>query len=258
MFFAHYIAMGDSMSVDMYPALDRGRTDVAVALERVPGAGTVAPLGAASLLHANSDEHWPGESGADLSTRYPGITFRTLAADGATIGDVFSEQLPEIEESHDPTLVTLTLGGDDLFSAFASKPKAALQQGIVRDIAEAWDIVIERILEARPNALIVATTVYDPSDRTGRIPGILGDAKLPLSMIDSLNAHIRVATERNPRTALADVYLHFLGHGASVPEDERWYWRRAMLEPNATGAHEIRKVWLDAIERAEVTSLERE
>ena len=57
--FASYIALGDSMSIDLYPALDLGETDVAVSLERHPAAGRIAPLGAASLLHRNDEAHWP-------------------------------------------------------------------------------------------------------------------------------------------------------------------------------------------------------
>ena len=49
--FTRYLAFGDSMSIDLYPALDAGEIDVAVALERGPAAGHVAPLGAASLLY---------------------------------------------------------------------------------------------------------------------------------------------------------------------------------------------------------------
>ena len=47
---------------------------------------------------------------------------------------------------------------------------------------------------------------------------------------------------------LADVYAHFLGHGASVPQADRWYWSRSLVEPNAQGAHEIRRVWRDALD----------
>jgi len=32
--FSRYIALGDSMSIDLYPALDAGEIDIAVALER--------------------------------------------------------------------------------------------------------------------------------------------------------------------------------------------------------------------------------
>ena len=59
LFFAQYVALGDSMSIDLYPALDAGETDVAVALERSVLAGNVAPLGAASLLYQNDDARWP-------------------------------------------------------------------------------------------------------------------------------------------------------------------------------------------------------
>ena len=84
--FTAYVALGDSMSIDLYPALDAGETDVAVALERVPEAGAVAPLGAASLLHRNDDARWPEEQGADLVSYYPGIVLQNLAADGSKIG----------------------------------------------------------------------------------------------------------------------------------------------------------------------------
>src|SRR5215475_14885215 len=73
--FTRYVALGDSVSIDLYPALDAGEVDVAVALERDPAAGHIAPLGAASLLYKNSEEHWPDDIGNDLSTRYPGIRF---------------------------------------------------------------------------------------------------------------------------------------------------------------------------------------
>jgi hypothetical protein len=33
----------------------------------------------------------------------------------------------------------------------------------------------------------------------------------------------------------------------TAPERERWYWRQNLIEPNARGASEIRRVWLGAI-----------
>src|SRR5438045_3841323 len=83
------LALGDSVSIDLYPALDAGEIDVAVALERDPHAGTVAPLGAASLFYHNAETHWPDDLGDDLASLYPGIELQNLAEDGATIGDVF-------------------------------------------------------------------------------------------------------------------------------------------------------------------------
>jgi hypothetical protein len=101
--------------------------------------------------------------------------------------------------------------------------------------------------------LILLTTIFDPSDGTGHIPGVLEDVgPLPLHVLDGMNAHIRRLVEGTPNTALADVHARFLGHGASVPESERWYWRRSLVEPSALGASEIRRVWRDALDDAEL------
>ena len=247
--FTSYLALGDSMSIDLYPALDAGETDVAVALERIAEAGTVAPLGAASLLHRNDDARWPEEQGADLVSYFPGITLHNLAADGATIGDVFGEQMPQLDESDERTLVTITAGGNDLLSAFANRPRRSLLESIARDVAEAFEFLLDSVRRARPNALVLLTTIYDPSDRLGRIPGVLeGAGAMPLPVLDGLNERIRTLARGTPGVRLADVYAHFLGHGASVPQEDRWYWRRSLVEPNAQGAHEIRRVWRDALD----------
>lgn len=252
-FFTSYVALGDSMSIDLYPALDAGETDVAVALERSVAAGSVAPIGAASLLYQNDDARWPEEQGGDLVSRYPGVALHNLASDGATIGDVFGEQLPHLEESDEDTLVTLTIGGNDLLSAFANRPRASLLEAIGRDVAEAYEFLLDAVRRARSNSLILLSTIYDPSDRLGRIPGVLEEAgELPLEVLDGMNDHIRRLAAGTPNTVVADVYAHFLGHGASVPEADRWYWRRSLIEPNAVGAHEIRRVWRDALDEEEL------
>jgi lysophospholipase L1-like esterase len=252
-FFATYVALGDSMSIDLYPALDAGEIDVAVALERDVTAGNVAPLGAASLLYRNDDARWPEEQGADLATRYPGVELRTLASDGATIGDVFGEQLPQLDESEEDTLITLTVGGNDLLSAFANRPRASLLEAIARDVAEAYEFLVDALRRTRPNSLVVLSTIYDPSDGLGRIPGVLEEAGvLPLDVLAGMNDHIRRLAEGTPNTALADVHARFLGHGARAAEADRWYWRRSLIEPNLVGAHEIRRAWRDVLDEEEL------
>jgi lysophospholipase L1-like esterase len=250
--FTRYVALGDSMSIDLYPALDRGQTDVAVALERDPAAGRVAPLGAASLLYRNVDDLWPDDAGNDLSSRSPRLTFENLASDGATIGDVFGEQLPRLDESPEPALVTLTIGGNDLLNAYGSRPR--LLDRISADITEAYDFLVDSIRRSLPNGTLIVATVYDPSDRTGKIPGVYDDAgRLPLEVLDRFNDHVRALGRGTPNALLADVYARFLGHGVSVPEKDRWYWSRSLIEPNALGANEIRHAWLDALALGEQT-----
>ena len=239
------------MSIDLYPALDAGEIDVAVALERVSSAGRVAPIGAASLLYKNSDEHWPNDAGNDLSSMYPGIELVNLATDGATIGEVFGEQLPQLEDSTEELLITLTVGGNDLLSAFGNRPRKELLAKIAADVAEAYDFLVDMLRGRFSNATIILTTVYDPSDGTKRIPGVFDDVpELPLHVLDGLNDHIRALAAGTPKTLLADVHRRFIGHGMSAPESERWYWRRSLIEPGARGASEIRHAWLDALHAA--------
>jgi lysophospholipase L1-like esterase len=252
--FARYIALGDSVSIDLYPALDAGQADVAVALERDPAAGHVAPLGAASLLYHNADDRWPESAGDDLVSRLPAIEFRNLATDGATIGDVFGEQMSQLDETDEPTLVTLTVGGNDLLSAYggAGRTRRSLLERIESDIAEAYDFLLDTLRARLSAGTFVIATVYDPSDRSGRIPGVYDDAgPLPLDILDRFNEHVRKLGTGTPRTLLADVYAHFLGHGVSAAEPDQWYWRRSLIEPNAKGANAVRSVWLESLRRAQ-------
>jgi lysophospholipase L1-like esterase len=248
--YKEYVALGDSYSIDLYPALDAGKTDVSVALERVESAGTVAPIGPASLFFRNADEMHPDESGNDLTSMFPGITHRRLATSGATIGDVFGEQLALLGESDEPSIITLTIGSEDLFSAFSRTPTAPLLERIAADLTDAYDLLIGAIQEMRPNSLIILTTVTDPSDRTGRVKGILDDAPLALTAMDAFNTHIRTLARDSDSLLLADANGAFLGHGATQPEEHRWYWRRSPLELNAAGAHELRKLWLETLREA--------
>jgi hypothetical protein len=225
-----------------------------VALERVAHAGQIAPIGAASLFHTNDDEQWPEVAGDDLVTRFPGIEARILASDGATIGDVFGEQLEELTTSDEPTLMTLTVGGNDLLSAVSNRPRPELLRRIVRGIVEAHDALVEALLIRRPVGELIVSTVYDPSDTTGRIPGVLEElGVLPLEHLHVLNGHIRGLERRYERIMVADAYARFLGHGVSAADEDRWYWSRSMIEPAAAGAHELRRLWLEVLDRHSMT-----
>jgi lysophospholipase L1-like esterase len=249
----HYVALGDSVSMDLFPALDAGETDVAVALERASSAGRVAALGAASLLHRNDETYWPEEMGNDLATQHPGITYTNLAADGASIGDVFGEQLAQIDTTDEPTLVTLTVGTTDLLSAFANRPKPGLTERIAHDVLEAFDFLVTSVRQARPTSLLIVSTIYDPSDGTGRAPGVFdGKQALPLDALETFNAGVRSLASGTTRVLLADLHARFLGHGVTAPAEDRWYWRRSILEPSARGASEIRHLWIDALMEAGV------
>jgi lysophospholipase L1-like esterase len=251
--FEEYLAFGDSFSGDLYPALDAGATSVAVALEREPAAGDVAPLGAASLLYRNDDARWPDFTGVDLFSVNPDVVFRSLVEEGATIGDVFGEQLARVEESDARALVTLTVGAGELTSLLVRHPKAALAKAAATDIADAYEFLVDAIRRARPNGTLVLATVCDPTDGTALLPGLDADAKpLRLEAMATVNDRIRALAAGTPGARLADLHFHFLHHGVAAEEKERWYWRRSPSEPNAMGASEVRRAWLRALDFDEV------
>ncbi len=162
------------------------------------------------------------------------------------IDDVRTEELARLgHDSSDPGfLLTLSAGGNDLLDALSTGRK--LDQA-VRRIEQRYTDLVETIRDELPGATLVLTTVYDPTDGTGRLPGLEGYGSLPLEYLDHFNEHVRETADSMTGTVLADVHRHFLGHGVTALEPDRWYWRRNMIEPNARGASEIRRLWWEAL-----------
>ncbi|MEJ7811143.1 MAG: GDSL-type esterase/lipase family protein [Gemmatimonadaceae bacterium] len=249
MHFARYIALGDSISIGLYPALD-----VAGARDWVVPGALRRELGAASLLYRNDDAMWPEFAGRDLASLHPGIAFRdehdlgsptdgeidNLATDGATTEDVRAHQIPRIEPSEEPTLLTLSVGGNDLLAALHRNPAP---RNLVAGIASRLRRMLRDVKARRPNSSILATNVYDPSDGTND----LGDGR-PLDeaagWLADYNLQLRVATAEVEGACVADIRAHFFGHGVTAASADRWYWRHSIIEPSARGASEVRRVWL--------------
>jgi lysophospholipase L1-like esterase len=204
------------------------------------------PLGAAALLHSNDDTRWPEFRGRDLERLHAATEFLNLAEDGAMIDDVATEELARLgRDSHDPgILLTLTAGGNDLLDALAAGQQLDRE---VRRIEQRYTDLVATVREELPAATLVLTTVYDPTDGTGRLPGLESPGRLPLDYLDSFNQRVRNLAGESDRILLADVHRRFLGHGMTAPERDRWYWRRNPIEPNARGASEIRRVWLETM-----------
>lgn len=233
--FHRYIALGDSISIDRYPALDlsdRGQD--------YPHSGAV------SLFYQNEDGLWPEFEGRDLRTAFPDLEFDRhtddLTADGATLPDVERIQLKRLSRSGERTLITLTIGGNDLLSVLGS---ATAGPDLASRLLQRLSIVLDGIRAARPAATILLGTVYDPSDGTQTLYG----QHLPREArwLDEYNGGIREMCDGAADLKLADIHRHFMGHGLSVAAEDRWYWSRSIIEPSAVGASEVRRLWLEAI-----------
>lgn len=232
-----YIALGDSMSIDDYPMADRNGSS----------------RGAASLFAANDDERWPSLRGQDLSEV---LGYKSFAMDGAVVELVEAQR--ERAQHVQAGLVTLTVGGNDLLQIYRRASDKTQIAEDVEHLKERFTGLVRRICRTFPEASIILTTVYDPTDGTGELPPY--GSGLPIHFLHAFNEHvIKLALSsrpdkddvhsdmRNRRVLVADVHAHFLGHGLSAPVKDQWYLQGQPIEPNARGASEIRIAWLEAL-----------
>jgi lysophospholipase L1-like esterase len=237
-----YVALGDSMSIDLYPCLDlQGRGRI--------GVGDAPGLGAASLFHRNLADFWPDFDGRDLESREPGIEKLDLCVDGATIGHTAAFQLPRVssEAREGARVVTVTAGGNDLLAGLYHGLDGL--PGALRHAIEGYHELVGAVAEQFHSATLILTTVYDPTDGTGELPGVSEQlGALPMELLETFNDVVRDLARDTPGARLADVHRHFLGHGLTAPAADRWYWDVSPIEPAARGASEIRRVWLEALE----------
>ena len=228
-----YIALGDSISTDDYPGRDRG---------------------AVSLFYRNHDEDFPAFEGRDLLSHNAEMQLVVAASNGATTEIVLYEQLPQLQPNGlQDTLVTLTIGGNDLLRAIHSDPHHLHENTdvIVHNIQQ----ILAMIQEIVPGALILLGTIYDPTDGVGDL-FVPGQRLLhALDMLDRINESIRSFAE-HPQIHLVDIHQHFLGHGShhadsSNPHydwDDPTYWFMSTIEPNERGASEVRRLFWSAFE----------
>jgi hypothetical protein len=130
-------------------------------------------------------------------------------------------------------------------------------------ITAAWSALVADLIYRVPAATIIVNTSYDPTEGTGTFGGVdvagawEGIAKMYTPGRELLSAHVREAVRTirkngSDRLLLADIREHFRNHGVTVPEADRWYWREFMIEPNAEGARQIARLWIDALHQQTV------
>ncbi len=231
----HYVALGDSISIDDYAG--------------GPGRG------GASLLFRNRDDDFPEWRGRDLISSAADTAFCLLASDGATSRSVLDVQLPRLAAMGvRPTLVTLTVGGNDVLGAYGDTRLALEIVGVVGALG---DRALDRLRGlARAGDPVIVGTVYDPSDGTSEawrvgLPPWPDVADVVVELNHTLKA---VAAEHD--ALVADIHQRFLGHGLQAgnpaqpnprPRD-RTLWYCNIIEPNAWGADAVRAAFWAALQ----------
>jgi hypothetical protein len=227
-----YVALGDSISIDDYAG--------------GPGCG------GASLLARNRDADFPDWRGRDLGS----MAWRLLATDGATTATVLNHQLPRLEGLRiQPSIVSLTIGGNDVLGCYGDTRKASETISIVRDRVGLALADLGRL--SRPSARLVVGTVYDPSDGTGDASRV-GLPPWPdvVEVLANLNEALREVAVAHG-AAVAEIHRLFLGHGLAAGDpaqpdarpSNRDLWYCSIIEPNAWGANGVRAAFWDALDQ---------
>lgn len=186
----------------------------------------ITPTG---LLASNDDVLFPEFRGRDLRTTL-GRNVSTIerAVDGSTVSDLLAQI--EVGPVPEGALTLLTIGGNDLLLGL-----------VVGDEADFTNF--RRALRSSTSRLehtrLLIGNVYDPSFRDDR------RNFLSVEPVVARSAHRRVNTilaEEASRVGatLVDLHAHFLGG------DSSWFTRT--IEPSLTGASEIRRTVLRALD----------
>lgn len=242
-----YLSIGDSMSIDTYPFYDLSKSDIGVSQK----------VGAASLLFENKADIWPEFIEQDLLTFHPGIKHYNFAMDGATTFDFLEgDYLKDLSSFADsPVLITLTICGNDLLRVIKKEGDSeSTLKNSVSEVKDRFVKVLSIIQKNFAKSTIILTTIYDPTDDTGKLPGY-PDFKKKIAWFKDINDFIRGYAQENNHP-LADVHHHFLRHGLSAKAEEQWFWEPNPIEPSAKGASEIRRVWIESLKNYNVLPLE--
>lgn len=242
--FEAYIALGDSMSIDIYPCEDA----------RAASLSPREDIGAAALLYNNDDALFPEFAKKDLQSRQPKVDFANFAVDGATTHFLLSENSLDCLNKYGGSrcLITLTVGGNDLLD-IVSRVRQGDSRAFTREVQELntrYLRIVKAIKNKVPAVTLMLTSVYDPTDGTGIMPSLkMGNGQMPIEYLLQFNRFIESCVQRE-KTLFADVHKHFLGHGAECGRrDNFWYYRPSPIEPSYLGASEIRRVWLNTLEQ---------
>ncbi len=225
-----YASIGDHLSIDEYTGLEDG--------------------GAASLLFHNNSERWPEFDGLDLVSTFPDAQHAALAINGTSLENILRDQIKDLPRA--AKLVTVTAGSEPLLRSlnrfapgFVEKD---LMRAVVDNIVERYDAVLEAILKKAPGAKVFMTNLYDPTDGKGKVKAWHDWQGLP-AYIKKANVRLAELAEKHG-ARLTDIQKAFKGHGMASAVDRRFLGN--ILEVNASGANEIRRLWWEELKALKI------
>ncbi len=184
----------------------------------------------AALMIKNEDRLFPEFRGRELSARRA-FRLEHRAVDGARIVHL-AEQVLGLKVK-EPAIAMVTIGGNDLLAGLVVDRGPGL---------DAFALALEEFVSALPICPLLLGNVYDPTmgDDARNFLGI--DPRLARASFRRVNDAIAAVASRHG--CLVDLHAHFLTGDPS--------WFTMIIEPSLSGASEVRRCFLQAIESLEV------
>lgn len=209
-----------------------------------------------NLLVENNDRRWPDFTGDDLTGRFGAPEVLDASRNGAETDDLVGQiDTLRSQGTDGHTAVFVTIGGNDLVGALTT-PGALDSIGatVEANIAEA----VDELQALYPDSSVLFTNVYEPTDGEGQtnacFMGLTVEAAEP-ALQDTNGRLLALAKDRE--FAYVDLRGHFLGHGhnharetieAYDSDDPTLWLQDDCIHPNARGHHELRRLFLAALD----------
>jgi lysophospholipase L1-like esterase len=181
-----------------------------------------------ALLVRNDDGLFPEFQGRDLTSLLGPCELEHHAVDGARIPSLFNQVRMLI--SFGPAIALVTIGGNDLLG------------GLIRDDGpgiDAFERSLEKFAAELPIRPLFLGNVYDPTMGEDARNFLGVDPELARENFVRINAAIAGVAARHGH--LVDLHSHFLTGSLD--------WFTMVIEPSLRGASEVRRCFLEAIER---------
>jgi hypothetical protein len=178
------------------------------------------------LIVRNDDALFPEFRGRDLQSHRP-ARLEHRARDGSTVAELPAQARKITPEGECVALVTV--GGNDLLLGLAADTGAGVK---------AFEAAFDDFLSTLPVRPVLLGTVYDPTFGDDAFNFLGMDPRVARANHSRVNGVIAALAARYGK--LVDIHAHFLTGDPS--------WFTQIIEPSLTGASEVRRVFLAAIE----------
>lgn len=223
-----------------------------------------------SLLAEDSSSDWSDWADYDLETLFGPLEVVDVSVPGATTTSLKNDQLPDLttqigDVASGETVVVITIGGNDMQRAMlpmlrASDKDAAYEKEI-GPVIENLGIIADYFQDSvrfPDGAKLFVTNVYEPTDGQGQAGtcffGV--DIRTVLPYLERANREMRELGEERG-FSVVDLRGHFKGHGHRHDKTDMEPYDAAdptlwldpdCIHPNDRGHHEIRRLFITAID----------